>query len=200
MADFLINCRVCGNQVSNKADICPYCGCRLKMALGFKILMVILSLVVVSSFSTIKGIFSGNSSKSSQITYTLDIRPDSQKEFEKICAEYKAEYDKAANDLQRSTARGNRTRALRQQGLSSANNWIGTIDKLSINNDGKGVISIKINNNISVGTWNNVISDLFDNTLISEGTPLFESFSSLKKGSRVRFSGYFFPSSLLGFV
>jgi len=195
----LVTCRECGKEFSRSAKKCPNCGAkslRAKIAqLVGIIAFVILAVLLYSVFKNIGDSHTKQQTKAKQQAhpvYVLDIRPDSQKSFEKICAEFKEEYDKGANDLQKSTARGNRTRALRQQGLNSANNWVGTIDTVSTNMDGKGVISIKLNDNTSVATHNNAFSDIGDNTLIPEGSALFNTLSTLKKGSKVRFSGNFF--------
>jgi len=195
----LVTCKECGKEFSRSAKKCPNCGAKSQRAkiaqLVGIIAIVILAVLLYSVFKDIGNSHSKQQAKTwqqAQPVYVLDIRPDSQKSFEKICADSKAEYDKGTNDLQKSTARGNRTIALRQQGLNSANNWIGTIEALSTNNDGKGVISIKLNDNISVATWNNAFSDIGDNTLIPVGSTLFNSLSSLSKGSKVRFSGNFF--------
>ena len=45
-------------------------------------------------------------------------------------------------------------------------NWVGTIEELTSNNDGKGVVAIKIGEDILVKTWNNSLSDIADKTLI----------------------------------
>ena len=195
----LVTCKECGKEYSRSAKKCPNCGAKSQRAkiaqLVGIIAFVILAVLLYNVFKDIGDSHSKQQAKTRQQTqpvYVLDIRPDSQKLFEKTCADSKAEYDQGTNDLQKSTARGNRTRALRQQGLNSANNWIGTIDTVTTNGDGKGVISIKLNDNISVATHNNAFSDIGDNTLIPEGSALFNSLSTLKKGSKVRFSGNFF--------
>jgi len=125
-------------------------------------------------------------------TFRLDIRPDAQKNFEKITTEHNAEFTKAnGNELKESTARNNRMKVLRQAGIRSANNWVGTVDGLSTNNDGKAVLSVRINGNVSVKTRSNAFSDIGEDTLIPPGTPLFDSVASLRKGQNVRFSGNF---------
>ena len=194
----LMKCKECGKEYSKSAKTCPNCGAKNPMKMIIKFVGAIVFgfcvyFIGTTLFSSPKSNVNDYTKTSTPNVYTLDIRPESQKAFEKICDDHKKEYDKSTNEIQKSTARGNRTRALRQQGLSSANNWIGTIDTLSINNDGKGIITIKLNNNTFVSTWNNAFSDIGDNALISEGSNLFKSLSDLKKGLKVRFSGNFFP-------
>ncbi|MCL2609713.1 MAG: SH3 domain-containing protein [Treponema sp.] len=131
-------------------------------------------------------------------TYRLDTRPDSQKNFEKITMGHHAEFTRAnRNELQESTARNNRMRALRQAGTGTAGNWVGKVDDIGTNNDGKAILTIRLNENTSVATWNNALSDIVDGTLIPPGTPLFNSVASLRKGQTVRFSGNFFPGNEL---
>ena len=205
----LVTCKECGREISRSVKKCPNCGAKTqkaKIAQLFGIIaVVILAILIYSVFKDIGNSHSKQQAQAqarqqAQPVYVLDIRPDSQKSFEKICSEFKVEYDKGANDLQKSTARGNRTKALRQQGLSSANNWIGTIDTITTNSDGKGVISIRLNDNISVSTHNNAFSDIGDNTLVPEGSAVFKSLSDLKKGSKVRFSGSFFSKDEKDFL
>jgi hypothetical protein len=77
----------------------------------------------------------------------------------------------------------------------SVNDWVGTLQTVDANSDGKGVLKIAIAREIAVETWNNEISDGSDNTLIEPGTPLFQAASSMKPGQVVRFSGHFLSGS-----
>ncbi|WP_205414700.1 hypothetical protein, partial [Klebsiella aerogenes] len=63
---------------------------------------------------------------------------------------------------------------------TSINGWLGKVEDIGANSDGKGVISLKLADGITVRTWNNSFSDGSDNTLIESGTDVFESASSLK--------------------
>lgn len=73
--------------------------------------------------------------------------------------------------------------------------WVGKVEKIDSNSDGKGVLAVTIAPDMTVGTWNNEISDIGSNTLIEPGSQVFESASAMKNGQLVIFSGTFFPGS-----
>jgi hypothetical protein len=77
----------------------------------------------------------------------------------------------------------------------SIEKWTGTVETLSSNGDGFGVLSIKIDGDVSVKTWNNSISDVGDHTLIDPNSSVFRKATSLKVGQKVVFSGAFIPSA-----
>jgi hypothetical protein len=111
----------------------------------------------------------------------VDIRPGDQKKFEEICSRYRREYDNATNEIQQSAARNSRKNALLELGIRSAQDWIGILDNLSTNNDGKGVVTISLESGLKTRTWNNAFSDIGDNTLISPESSIFKSLMNLKK-------------------
>lgn len=81
-----------------------------------------------------------------------------------------------------------------QNFLSDLNiqNWVGRLKTMSTNSEGKAYIDIQLeNSNIEVKTWSNGLSDMFDKTLIPNGTELYNRISELSKGSRIQFSGVF---------
>ena len=47
-----------------------------------------------------------------------------------------------------------------------ATQWVGNVSRVSSNSEGKGVLNIEIASGVQVKTWNNALSDSFDNTLI----------------------------------
>ena len=201
-------CKDCGKEYSNSAKSCPHCGAANPKLVGLKIAQLVavifFCLVVFWIYKSFTSEKKTNSYSQTPVErhYVLDVRPDSQRKFEEICRKYKLEFDAGANELQKSTARNNRKKALQQLGVRTANNWVGTINILDTNNDGKGVISIKLDDNTYVSTWNNALSDSLtnSNTLISTDSNLFKSFASLKKGSKVKFSGNFFSNSDLDYL
>jgi hypothetical protein len=75
-------------------------------------------------------------------------------------------------------------------------NWVGQIDKLSSNSDGKGVLYVSHAPNIWVETWNNDFSDSSHHTLIPPLSQLFAVISQMKEGDEVVFSGTFFASDV----
>jgi len=72
--------------------------------------------------------------------------------------------------------------------------WIGTIDTLSSNGDGLGVMAVKIGDDVVLKTWNNSVSDASDHTMIDPDSDVFRKASSLKAGQQVAVSGTFIPS------
>ena len=119
--------------------------------------------------------------------------PADQRKFIEITQDAQAKARSAENDMQKGGVKAERDKLLCASLPSlSVKDWIGKVDKIDANSDGKGVVSIEIAKNILVKTWNNDLSDLMDHTLINPGTPLFNAASQLKKGARVKFSGSFF--------
>jgi hypothetical protein len=105
----------------------------------------------------------------------------------------------APNEMAQGGTRSQRRAAICQN-LSGVSvlRWVGQIEKLSSNSDGKGVLEIAVAPGVHVKTWNNDLSDSFGsaNTLIDPSSPLFAVVSQMKQGDEVLFSGTFFPSTL----
>jgi len=119
----------------------------------------------------------------------------SQTLFENVILQYSKEFDKASNELQESVCRGNRKNAIAALNMGYyIENWAGTIDTLGTNTEGKAYIRIRLSPNLNVTTWNNAVSDIFDNTLIEMNSELYQVLYNLNKGQRVRFSGYLFKA------
>lgn len=106
-------------------------------------------------------------------------------------------YDAAANDMAKGGTRADRHNAI-CQALSNASvsNWVGTIKSLSSNGDGKGVLEVTLAQDISVTTNNNAFSDVGDDTLLSQASPVFQTASKMKEGDKIVFSGDFFPNEI----
>ena len=205
MADYLVNCKVCGMQVAKSTKICPHCGKRLKMALWLKIVIGILIIAIAPQ--TISGFFSGlkssinksDTNRSSNTTNQtiIDSRPEEQKQFESVIATFSQQFDKAVNELQESSYRKDRMNAIKELKIDTQiNGWIGTLNQLKTNTEGKAYISIKLNNNLTISTWNNALSDIMDNTLISMDSALYKTLINMKTGQKVKFSGSFFNSDI----
>ena len=71
------------------------------------------------------------------------------------------------------------------------NKWIGTINNIDSNSDGKGVLSIRLAKDIFVQTWNNALSDFSTNTLLEPNSNVFNAASEMTRGDKVMFSGNF---------
>ncbi|MBH3207174.1 hypothetical protein [Serratia marcescens] len=121
-----------------------------------------------------------------------DSYPDQEKRFIQIVEQAISGSKASANDMQKGGVKADRTDAL--CGLlknKSVKDWVGKVDTVDSNSDGKGVLTIQLTRDISVKTWNNALSDISDNTLLTPRTPIFNAASNLKKGDYVVFSGRF---------
>jgi peptidoglycan hydrolase-like protein with peptidoglycan-binding domain/uncharacterized protein YecT (DUF1311 family) len=107
------------------------------------------------------------------------------------------QFQAGTNDLARGSARPMRAREVCSH-LSGykADDWGGTVSRLDTNGDGKGVLMIDIGNDVKVGTWNNALSDIADDTLIEPNSPVFMTAMNFKVGQKVRFSGTFIPADV----
>jgi hypothetical protein len=199
----MVICPVCGQQVFNKAKVCPHCGKRLRMALWLKIAIAIIVFIVISQLpdiSTPKNTAESTAGRTRRTTETtspaiVDIRPEEQRQFEDVVATYSQQFDKAQNELQESTYRRDRMNAIKALNINSqVNDWTGTLYTLGTNSEGKAHITIRLNNNLSVGTWNNAFSDIGSNTLISMDSDLYKALYDMKTRQKVRFSGTFVRS------
>jgi uncharacterized protein YgiM (DUF1202 family) len=123
--------------------------------------------------------------------YTLDIRPEVQRQFEQTYLIHSAEFDKGENELQQTTARNNRKKAFQQLGIKNITDWVGVLKTLKTNNEGKAYVYIDLGNGLTICTWNNAFSDIGDNTLIPIDSPLFRTLENMVEGRKVKFSGTF---------
>lgn len=73
-------------------------------------------------------------------------------------------------------------------------NWVGTVDKLDTTIAGGGIIAIAVMPDVDFGTAPNTLSNLGNNTVLSPGSDLFHTLSTLQVGQKVRFSGQLFSS------
>jgi hypothetical protein len=121
--------------------------------------------------------------------------PEDQLRFVKVVTDSVSGYRGAKNELQQSILRDQRkaeiSAALRRY---TVNSWVGTINQLETNTDGKAILSVRISPDIIVKTWNNSLSDINSNTLIEKNTLIYSSLLNLSTGQRVKFTGSFFPS------
>ena len=122
--------------------------------------------------------------------------PSNEERFITVVQSAADAYANAANDMQAGGMRAQRAERL-CQAVPGGNvvNWSGRIERLSSNNSGYGVLTIRIAPNVTVGTTNNEVSEALagERTLIPPGSPLFAQASSLSVGTRIRFSGHLLP-------
>lgn len=96
----------------------------------------------------------------------------------------------AETDLQRANVLNERSETMCETVPDGAvQDWIGTVETVDANGEGKAVVVVSIEDDIEIGTWNNAFSDITDNTLIEQGDPLYDAALELAPGDTVRFSG-----------
>jgi hypothetical protein len=121
--------------------------------------------------------------------------PDQEAKFVAVSVAAREAYKAGANEMAKGAARPYRAKGLCNQAQGRAiQNWVGKIETLSSNSDGKGVLSVVIGDKIYLKTWNNSVSDIGDRTLIEPGSPLYQKAVVLQVGQAVSFSGSFIPS------
>lgn len=119
--------------------------------------------------------------------------PRKQEQF--VAAVTAAQETDADNDLKLGKALNKRDKSIcKIVGGGSVKNWTGKLIEQDANNDGKGIVSIEIADNVHISTWNNAFSDISDNTLIEPGS-LFDDVLELEVGDVVRVSGTFVDGS-----
>lgn len=123
------------------------------------------------------------------------VLPAGEQELIDISAKGAADFDDGANDMAKGAARPRRAAAIcKALRSTTVHDWIGTVDQLSSNGDGKGVLGVRIAKNVTLETWNNALSDISDQTLIAPASQVFKEASAMKVGQTVRFSGSFIRS------
>lgn len=135
-----------------------------------------------------------------------DPLPSSQQAFcdaVKMGADgYQAAQSDGANQLKLS-----KLRTVRKSAVASAvkggafKDWVGTVDGLQTTGDGKAILSIKLTceADVKVSTWNNTMSDIMDNTLISQSSSLYDAIAEFGEGAKVKVSGKFASGDVDGF-
>jgi len=123
--------------------------------------------------------------------------PAAEQGFVHAVQQGQAAFRAAPNEMARGGTRFQRRTAICETlPQLSVSGWVGQIEKLSSNSDGKGVLEISFAPNIEVKTWNNALSDVSDYTLIEPSSSLFAAVSQMKQGDQVIFAGTFFPSEV----
>ena len=197
-----MKCNTCGKEVSTSAKSCPQCGAKLKkLSIIQWVGIVFLSLIVIGAINSpdedsqkaqensVKKVLS-----ESEINTTKVLKPENEIRFIGVVEKYAKSFRTTKNELQQSTLRDHR-----KQELSKINtkvvSWVGTINQLSTNSEGKAILSVRISPYTEIKTWNNALSGIMANTLIEKGTSLYKVLTTLSTGQKVKFSGSFFPSA-----
>lgn len=116
---------------------------------------------------------------------------ENQSQFISIINEFRDGYSSSFNELKINKLLLDRNKKLCDFFSEDTVNWIGVIESISTNMEGKGILSIEIDKNIFIQTWNNAFSDIFDNTLIEVDSTLYNNLLEVNKGDKVQFSGSF---------
>ena len=195
-------CKTCDKQISKSAKTCPQCGAKQKkLSVIHWIVIVFLALILIgiinspdSQEQAVKDL-SSSSVVGNQKTSINAIKPQDQLRFIDAVSKYIHEFKNAKNELQQSALRDQRKRAIANALYGySAISWVGIINDLETNTEGRAILSVRISPDIEINTWNNTLSDINSNTLIEKGTILYSSLLDLTVGQRIEFSGSFFPS------
>jgi len=119
--------------------------------------------------------------------------PNRQLAVVKIIDDARAEYADCENALKCSSVIKRRDKAIAAN-LENANftNWIGRIKTLDTTSDGDAIVRIQaFKTSIDVGTWNNSLSDVMDETLIKNGSKMYDRLAEMEIDDLVVFSGRF---------
>lgn len=118
-----------------------------------------------------------------------------QNKLIQIVDTYSKKFPEAENDLQKWAIRNERKVEIRSilQGADVIN-WSGTIKSLGTTTDGRAYLSVSISPRITIGTWNNQLSDLFEDTLIPMDSPIYQKLLDYSVGDKIVFSGSFFSA------
>lgn len=116
--------------------------------------------------------------------------PATQVAFAGAVETARGESEAATTDLQRANVLNTRSEAMCGAVPDGRiEKWVGTVETVDANGEGKAVVTLSIEEDIEIGTWNNALSDFDDHTLIEQGTPLFDQALALSPGDKVEFSG-----------
>lgn len=195
-------CKTCGKEISKSANACPKCGAKQKkLSVVHWIGIAFLGLIIIGVVNSPDNKTSFNEPNSKTTTSKAKRQllepqmPDEQLRFVQAVNDHATGFREAKNELQQSAIRDQRKIAVSSVLDSySVSSWVGTINQLETNTEGKAILSVRISPDIEIKTWNNALSDISSNTLIEKGTPVFASLFDLSDGQQVKFSGSFLPS------
>lgn len=187
-------CPKCGSTVMKSEPKCQKCGVKIKKLTALHwVGIVVVALIVMSGFSKPdRDKESGAAIEPRPNTFaeTAQTKPQAQVRLLQIVNSSKIKYRGTSNEIQKSQARDERKQQLAEIPLR-AENWVGTLVELETNSDGLGIVTVQLVDGVSVGTWNNALSDISDNTLVQKNSPLYARLAALNEGQVVRFTGMF---------
>lgn len=118
--------------------------------------------------------------------------PSQQKKFVEVIEKGMKAYKDAKTDLKSSVALRKRDKeACTVLKNLTATDWVGKINDIGANSEGKAYIQIEIASGIRVQTWSNAFSDMSDKTLIPENSKVFNAIMDGEEGSSITFSARF---------
>ena len=131
------------------------------------------------------------------INNPLLVAPKTEQDFIAVLTATEQEYKEQPNELKKSAVRTKRGNLIKNAlgNTRHFSEWNGVVKNLETTSKGKAIFVVDIEGtSVTIMTMNNEFSDVFDNTLIEQGNPLFNIISELKKGDKVRVSGEFVSS------
>jgi hypothetical protein len=197
-----VKCKTCGKDISKNAKSCPHCGEKQKkLSIIHWVGIVLVALFVIGLINAPDQPKEANSSSNAAKASAENPKqvkiaiPSDQEQFINTIENYVNGFRTAKNELQQSALRDQRKNELAKlMHGRSVSSWVGTISQLETNTEGKAILSIRVSPDIEIKTWNNALSDINSNTLITKGTELYSSLFNLSRGQKVQFSGSFFSS------
>lgn len=129
---------------------------------------------------------------------------ETQRSFCAALTEHAKLYEEAPNDLKRSAVRGARGKALRAAvPRGRVEGWMAEIKTLTTTSQGNAVLEMHLycldTKAVGIGTWNNEISDVADQTLIRSESPDYAFLSNMSPGQLLTFNGSLIPDDRDGF-
>lgn len=117
--------------------------------------------------------------------------PAGQQSFSDRVEKARKDYEATDNELRMSKVVTDRDKALCKATGGSFKGWKATVNDVGSTGDGYGYVAVIIEDDIELSTWNNALSDVFDNTLIKPENKLFDTLLDLSSGDIVTVSGSF---------
>lgn len=117
--------------------------------------------------------------------------PADQRKFSDIVAKASAKYTDTDNELKASKTIIDRDKSLCKSTGGDFKGWRATVHDVGSTGDGYGYIAVIMEDDIELSTWNNAMSDAFDNTLIKPSNKLYDVLMELSSGDEVTIAGNF---------
>ncbi|GAA2966258.1 hypothetical protein ACFO7V_05760 [Glutamicibacter bergerei] len=117
--------------------------------------------------------------------------PKVQKTFSDTVASASTKFSETDNELKASKAILDRDKSVCKATGGEFSGWKATVDDVGSTGDGYGYIAVLMEDDIELSTWNNALSDTFDNTLIKPSNKLYDVLMELSSGDEVTVSGNF---------